>query len=115
MIKAGSLSGRPDFLSLFSHLCDKDEERGLLFILVFQRGRISLLGTLAPLGYWRCGHAPGHRLEALAGVWGGTALSSGHMNSQSPLAFIPVPRGPLDFAALCQGSNEGLSWGRIAA
>lgn len=75
MIKPGSLSGRPDFLSLFSHLCNKDEETSLLFILVFLLGSIYLF----PSRCRRCSPEPLQSGSCPRGVswlgWG-EALSS---------------------------------------
>lgn len=112
VIKAGSLSGRPDFLSLLSHLCNKDEERSLLFILVLLLVSIYVLGSLIPpwcsgAAHSPCSGAPAPRVPP-AGPWlgfgGRTVLSSGHMNWKSLLAFVPVPWGSLWLC--CMGLGE---------
>lgn len=123
VIKAGTLSGTPDFLSLLSHLCNKDEERSLLFILVLLLVSIYLLGSLIPPWCRRCSSQPlqwgscskGSTCRALIGIWG----------MHGPLLRLHEPKVPpglhpsalrITLALLhgVRGAMQGLFWGRIS-
>lgn len=118
LIKAGSLSGRPDFLSLFSDVWNKDEERSLLFILVFLLVSIYLLSTLIPLRRRRCSPqplewapAPGYHLWGPG--WDGGRHCPLLRRTESPSWPSPqCPEDHLGFAAWGQGSDVGAFLGQ---
>lgn len=98
MIKAGSLSGRADFLSLFSHLCNKDEKRSLLFILVFLLVSICLLGIL------RCRRcSPQPMAPAAEGLlpWGTTCKAPGAMGQALSTPRATSAQSPSWPSSLC--------------
>lgn len=122
VIKAGSLSGRPDILSLLSHLCNKDEERSLLFILVFLLVSIYLLAAWFPLGAGGAPTAPavgllpkGSTCRALTGIWGRHCPLLGPQELKVPPGLHPSAlRITLALLHGVRGAMQGLSWGRIS-